>query len=82
MEAAPEHGGLGLLPPWRYDYGRCIKCSCVDKWTAVTGEWHAQLDLAVNKLVRAAPGMDDISKARNRVVRFVSAVADYVREPA
>lgn len=61
VEAAPEHGGLGILPPGVCDYDYRIKCSPQARWQNVSDEWMAKLDQYVSQLSKNARGNGNLT---------------------
>ncbi|KAJ6092816.1 hypothetical protein N7486_008105 [Penicillium sp. IBT 16267x] len=65
IEAAPEHGGLGILGPGVYDFDYRIKCTSKPYWRDISDQWHRSLHRYVRELAAASPGVRDLTLPAN-----------------
>nr|WPT28599.1 RNA-dependent RNA polymerase [Colletotrichum fioriniae alternavirus 1] len=66
LHAAPECGGLGILPPGVYEYDYQVKCKVEPVYRAIADGWRRKLDDKVAEGV--GPGVHDLErKAREWV---------------
>jgi hypothetical protein len=59
IEAAPENGRLGILPPGIYQYDYSVKCSTQKYWKGVAKSWNRKLEEEVSRLNLNGHDADD-----------------------
>jgi hypothetical protein len=61
IRAAPEHGGLGILPPGLFEYDYRVKCSKIDTFADIAQYWSKRL--AREAKTAMGPGIHDLERA-------------------
>lgn len=63
LHAAPENGGLGILPPGVYEYDYTIKCTTYPRYKEIAAAWQRRIDKKTKEGL--GPGVHDLEvKAR------------------
>lgn len=61
LHAAPEHGGLGILPPGEYEYDYSLKCSTIKRFSDIAKYWSDRLQHRARTAM--GPGIHDLEAA-------------------